>query len=334
MKDQTKLQMKTHKESPRMAENRLTNGEFGQVLWAPAKSLWYTSHLFIAVVGGAYFFSLSALAVFIVFTATTVCLGHSLGMHRRLIHSSYECPKWLEYFFVHLGVLVGMAGPLGMTHQHDLRDWAQRKPRCHAYLRHGSGIIKDAWWQLHCDLKLDHAPEFLPEDDLKQDRIYRFMESTWMLQQLPWAIVLFYFGGVSWVVWGISARIVVSITGHWLVGYFAHNEGERDWHVNGAAVQGHNVRFAGLLTMGESWHNNHHAFPGSAMLGLYQNQSDPGWWVLNRLMNLGLVWNVKLPADLDYREELMPIDQRSQVRGAVKLPQKCPLLSHFQQASS
>ena len=324
--------MKTYKGTPRMAENKQTNAEFGQVVWAPAKSLWYFSHLFIAIVGGVLFFSWSALAVFVIFTATTVCLGHSLGMHRRLIHDSYQCPKWMEYFFVHLGVLVGMAGPLGITHQHDLRDWAQRKQRCHSLLRHGNSIIKDAWWQLHCDLKLENAPEFSPEDTLNNDRIYRFMESTWMLQQLPWAIVLFYFGGVSWVVWGISARIVISITGHWLVGYFAHNEGERDWHVNGAAVQGHNVRFAGLLTMGESWHNNHHAFPGSAMLGLYENQTDPGWWVLNRLMNIGLVWDVKLPVDLAKRPELESINRKRLVKGAIKIPKKCPFILGFKEA--
>ena len=78
MKNLMKNLMKTHKETPRMAENNQTNAEFGQVVWSPAKSLWYSSHVFIAIVGGAFYFSLSALAVFVIFTATTVCLGHSL----------------------------------------------------------------------------------------------------------------------------------------------------------------------------------------------------------------------------------------------------------------
>ncbi len=324
--------MKTHKETPRMAESQQTNAEFGQVVWSPAKSLWYSTHLFVSIVGGAVFFSFSALAVFVIFTATTVCLGHSLGMHRRLIHNSYQCPKWMEYFFVHLGVLVGMAGPLGMTHQHDLRDWAQRKQRCHSYLRHGSSFLKDAWWQLHCDFKLENPPRFIPEAKLKNDRMYQFMENTWMLQQIPWALLLFYFGGMSWVVWGISARIVTSISGHWLVGYFAHNKGKRDWHIDGAAVQGYNVGFAGFITMGESWHNNHHAFPGSAMLGIYNNQSDPGWWVLNRLMNIGLVWDVKLPADLPERPELHPVHRKRMAQATIKIPRKCPFILGLKEA--
>jgi predicted DCC family thiol-disulfide oxidoreductase YuxK len=63
-------------------------------------------------------------------TAITLCLGHSLGMHRRFIHRSYAAPLWLERLFVYLGTLVGMAGPLGMMRTHDLRDRAQRQPEC------------------------------------------------------------------------------------------------------------------------------------------------------------------------------------------------------------
>ena len=47
-----------------------------------------------------------------------------------------------------------------------------------------------------------------------------------------------------------------------------------------------------LLTMGEAWHNNHHAFPGSARLGLRTSQFDPGWWALIALRTLGLAWNL------------------------------------------
>ena len=304
---------------PRIIENDQTNVNTCTVVWSPIKSIWFLSNAFIALIGGYYYFSWSALLVFFVFTGLTLCLGHSLGMHRRLIHNSYQCPLWLEYVFVHLGVLVGMAGPFGMVHQHDLRDWAQRKKACHSYLRHGEGFFKDGWWQLNCDLVLDHPPTFNPESRIKHDKLYLFMERTWLLQQLPWAILFFAIGGLPWVVWGMCARIAVSIAGHWLVGYFAHNQGQQTWHVSGAAVQGHNVPFAAILTMGESWHNNHHAFPGSAVLGIYEKQADPGWWVLNALRSVGLVWGVVMPSDLPPRQELKRVDQltRRPVAGLV-----------------
>ncbi len=318
--------MKTYNDVFRMKENNCTNAQQGSMKWSATKSLWYIAHGLIAMIGGVVYFSFSGLAVFVIFTAITLSLGHSLGMHRRLIHNSYDCPLWMEYFFVHLGVLVGMAGPLGMMHQHDLRDWAQRQTECHPYLRHGYGFFKDGWVQLNCDLSLKYPPVFTPENRVKNDAIYAFMEKTWMWQQLPWAILLFYFGGMSWLVWGVSARVFVSVTGHWVIGHFAHNKGGRDWHVDGAAVQGHNIPFAGLITMGESWHNNHHAYPGSAMLGLYKGQADPGWWLLNRLMNIGLVWNVKLPKDLIFRKELIPLTTKSQ-SNLLKAPKPCPILT-------
>jgi stearoyl-CoA desaturase (delta-9 desaturase) len=80
-------------------------------------------------------------------------------------------------------------------------------------------------------------------------------------------------------------------------------------HVTGAAVQGHNVSFTSLITMGECWHNNHHAYPGSARLGLRKGEWDPGWWVLCGLSRFGLVWGLKQPRDLPMRSGLVAVGQ-------------------------
>lgn len=315
--------------TPRIIDTPQSSANKGDVRWSPLKSAWYLFHSSTAIIFGYFTFSLSSVLVFITFSGLTLCLGHSLGMHRRLVHKSYECPQWLEYLFVYLGVLVGMAGPYGMSYQHDLRDWAQRKQQCHSYLRHGCSFWKDAWWQLNCDLTLKNPPSFRPEQKLKNDRVYQFLESTWMFQQIPVATLFFYFGGLDWVIWGVSVRITVSLTGHWLVGHCAHNGGERDWHINNAAVQGYNVGFAGFLSMGESWHNNHHAFPESAVLGIYKGQVDLGWKILNILMNLGLAWNVKLPRDLAVRYELKQVTERGLKDELVIIPKQCPLMNQF-----
>ncbi len=306
----------------RITADEKTDALAGEVVWAPCKSLWFLTHLCMTILVAPLVMKTSSWGIFVLLTAITLCFGHSLGMHRLLIHRSYDCPQWMEYLFVYLGVLVGMAGPIGMVKQHDLRDWAQRQGVCHDYLKHGSGMIRDAWWQLNCDLALRHGPHFNIESRIMDDRFYRFIERTWMLQQLVLALPLYWLGGWGWLVWGVSVRIVVSVAGHWLVGYYAHNRGTRTWRVEGAAVQGHNIRIAGLLSMGEAWHNNHHAYPGSAMLGLYRDEPDPGWWALNALRNLGLVSNIRLPEHLPSRSELVTeatdLDQR--VR---KLPAGC-----------
>lgn len=287
-----------------------TDGPFdlleGSVQYAPLKSLWFTSMAAGAVVGGAWTFSWLAFGVFIVLTGTVLLFGHSLGSHRKLIHDSFGCPKWLEYTLVYLGVQVGLAGPLGLLRQHELRDFAQRLPDCHPYLRHGSGFLRDHWWQIHCELELREPPAIHVEQRIGNDRFYRFLESSWMLQQLPPALALFVVGGWGFVFWGVCARVTAGILGHWLIGYFAHNHGPMHFEVRGAAVQGHNVRFTSLLTMGECWHNNHHAYPGSARLGLHRGEWDPGWCALVALRCVRLVWNLRLPADLPPRDELRP----------------------------
>jgi stearoyl-CoA desaturase (delta-9 desaturase) len=276
----------------------------GRVRWAPVKSLWFLAMLAGALIGGTLTFSWSAFMLFVAITAVVLLFGHSLGSHRKLVHNSYQCPKWLEYVLVYCGVQVGLAGPLGLLRQHDLRDYAQRLPRCHDYLRHGSGVWRDAWWQLHCELALDHPPLIRIEPRIADDSFYRFLERTWLAQHLPWALLLYGWGGWGFVFWGVCARVTAGVFGHWLIGYLAHNHGELLHEVRGAAVQGRNVHYTSLLTMGECWHNNHHAFPGSARLGLAPGEWDPGWWVLQGLERVGLVWGMRLPADLPHRPEL------------------------------
>jgi stearoyl-CoA desaturase (delta-9 desaturase) len=70
----------------------------GNVRWAPAKSLWIGAMTATAVALGPPLFSWDALILLVVTSALTLCFGHSVGMHRRLIHNSFECPLWVEAF--------------------------------------------------------------------------------------------------------------------------------------------------------------------------------------------------------------------------------------------
>jgi fatty-acid desaturase len=302
--------MSTIAGSHRIHAGRDSDPARGRVRWAPAKSIWISCMTLATLVLGPALFSGSAFVLFLVTTGITLCFGHSVGMHRRLIHGSFQCPLWLEYLCVYLGTLVGMAGPVGMTRTHDFRDWAQRQESCHDYFCHRRGFWHDAWWQMHCELVLDHAPAFVPERHLADSRFYGFIERRWMAQQLPWAILFFALGGWGWVVWGICARVCVSVTGHWLVGHFAHREGGQSWVVEGAAAQGYNITIAGLISMGESWHNNHHAFPGSARLGLFAGEVDLGWWLILAFERLGLATAIVTPDIMPQRLELRALAQQ------------------------
>lgn len=267
----------------------------GRVRWSPAKSLWWTGMTLGWLVGGTAWFSPGAVAAFFVTTAFVLCFGHSLGMHRWLIHASYDCPLWLGRTFVWLGTLTGLDGPRALTFTHDVRDWAQRQPACHSFLRHGEGFARDFWWQLHCKLDLDEEPAFEPGERL-DDPFFGWLDRTAMAQQLPVALVLYLIGGPGFVAWGVCGRVSVSVFGHWLVGWFAHGEEPTAFPQAGNAVHGRAVPWAGLVSFGEAWHDNHHAFPHSAKLGLLPGQPDPGWWALRALARAGLVWNVRVAA--------------------------------------
>jgi fatty-acid desaturase len=283
------------------------NVSCGEVRWSPVKSLWFLSMAFAAVVGGIATFTWQAFALFVISTLLVLLLGHSLGSHRKLIHNSFQCPRWLEYTLVYCGLQVGLAGPLGLLRQHELRDFAQRLPTCHDYLRHGSNPWRDAWWQLNCELHLITEPHIEIESRIADDPVLRFFERTWMSQHALVAVLVYLWGGWAFVFWGVCARVTAGVFGHWLIGYFAHNHGPMNYEIRGAAVQGHNIRWTSLITMGECWHNNHHAFPGSARLGLARGEWDPGWWMLQALERVGLAWGFRLPGDLVPREELISL---------------------------
>ncbi len=277
----------------------------GAVRWEPVHSLWNGSMMLATLIAGPMFFTWRAFAVFLGLTAALLLLGHSVGFHRRLIHGSFKCPKALEYFLVWCGTAVGMSGPFWMIRAHDLRDWAQRQPHCHPYLRHGRPMLIDAMWQLHGRLDLVNPPRF-DLGETGRDRFYRFLEATWMLQQVPIAAILYLFGGWPFVVWGICARVFVSVAGHWFVGHLAHNRGPQTWLVDGAGVQAFDVPWAAIPTMGEAWHNNHHAYPGSARIGLYPGQADWGFRLIQLFELLGLAWDVRTPQNLPVRSQLKP----------------------------
>jgi len=281
------------------------NAVHGTVYWNPVKSLWLTSMTIVGFFGGFLTFSWDALAVFFILTGATICAGHSVGMHRLLIHRSFKTHIWIEHFFVYLGVLVGMAGPHGMMKLHDFRDWGQRQTDCHPFFAHTAGFWKDAWWQLHCSILLDDEPEFIIEERVRNDRFYRFLEATWMWQQLPLAMILFVFGGVAWVVWGVVLRVPVSLIGHWLVGYYAHQPKEQLLHVENTCVQGYNLPKLGLITFGEAFHENHHAYPSSAKLGFFKGETDLGWWLIQTLRWFRLVSDVNTPKTLNPRKGLI-----------------------------
>ena len=282
----------------RVEDGPLTDYARGRLKVAPVKASWFSFNLVGAIVGVAWFTTPGAIAIWLALSILTLAGGHSLGMHRKLIHDSFDCPRWLERFGVHLDCLVGLGGPFTMMRAHDVRDWAQRQDRCHPFYSQHTGLLRDTVSQLFMRFDPEHPPHFHFPRKLTDDRWMIALQRTSMLQNVLLGAVLYTFGGWAWALWGVCVRVAVSMLGHSVVGWFAHNRGPQDWIKPDAGVQGHNVRGFGLLTFGEAYHNNHHAFPECANYGLMSGQWDAGYWMLCWLERAGLVWDVNHAPEL------------------------------------
>lgn len=99
----------------------------GKVVLDFPKAFWNFGMIMTALVMAPFTFSFELLVTSIVLTYFSLLVGHSVGMHRMMIHRTFISPKWFERFLIYIGVLVGMSGPFGIIKIHDLRDWAQRQ---------------------------------------------------------------------------------------------------------------------------------------------------------------------------------------------------------------
>jgi stearoyl-CoA desaturase (delta-9 desaturase) len=266
----------------------------GEIRWDAKKSLaWFT------VVGGALILApltfspgWAALAA----VATWAGVGaHVVGLHRGLIHRSYRCPLWLERVLVAVAVLNAIGGPRSLRRAHDLRDHWQRRAQSPEYYSYDHGMLVDFWWYLHCRYVPEGGdPELPPRPDIDEDWFYAGLDRWRLGIQLASLGVAFLVGGLPGLVWLGLVRLAITKTLFWLANDVAHTHGAVEVPCEHRGETGRNVLGLGLLSFGEAWHNNHHAFPDAANTGLRWYQVDPGYWVIRALGWVGLAWDIRV----------------------------------------
>jgi stearoyl-CoA desaturase (delta-9 desaturase) len=112
-------------------------------------------------------------------------------------------------------------------------------------------------------------------------------------------LILFAVGGYSMVLWGIFLRTVWGWHCTWLVNSATHLWGSRRFETRDDS---RNNFLIAVLTWGEGWHNNHHAYPRSARHGLTWKEIDINWFQITFLKKFGLVKDV-FAYDLNEKEE-------------------------------
>jgi len=238
------------------------------------------------------FFSWPALAAAAVVSYATVALGISLCFHRVLTHRSLRLRKPFEYLFAVFGTLALQGDPIRWVAVH-------RKHHAHAD-RHGDphSIVNGFQWA-HMDWIYRHNIA-LPSDDemrhyasdLYAEPFYRVLQYCNVPLQIALGAGLFALGGWSWLIWGIFVRLSLSYHSTWLVNSAAHMLGYRTYPTPDRST---NCWWVALISWGEGWHNNHHAFPFSARHGLRWFEIDLTWWHVRALAFLHLADRIKVP---------------------------------------
>jgi stearoyl-CoA desaturase (delta-9 desaturase) len=257
---------------------------------------WHAAiFLFLFHVGalGIFFvtFSWKAVAITALLWWVSGSLGIGMGFHRLLTHRGFKTPKIVEYFLTLCGVLTLEGGVINwvVTHRvHHMftdRDGDPHSPRDGVWWSHMGWILRGTSQQHSEEVMRRYAP------DLMRDKVHVWLSRYYYIPQIVLALGLLALGGWPMVVWAIFFRIVFGMHATWLVNSATHLWGSRRFDTSDTST---NSWWVAVLTFGEGWHNNHHAFPRAARHGLRWYEIDMNWYGIWVLRQMGLATDIKL----------------------------------------
>jgi stearoyl-CoA desaturase (delta-9 desaturase) len=127
--------------------------------------------------------------------------------------------------------------------------------------------------------------------DLVRDPVHVALSRWHWTSNVIVGLALLALGGLPYVLWGIFFRTTIGLHATWLVNSATHKWGSRRFATRDDST---NNWWVALLTFGEGWHNNHHAYPASARHGLAWYEVDFNWIGIRTLRALGLAWDIRL----------------------------------------
>jgi stearoyl-CoA desaturase (Delta-9 desaturase) len=219
-------------------------------------------------------------------------LGIGIGFHRMLTHKGFEARGPVRFFFLVLGSMAveGPAVPWAATHvKHHAKSDKEGDP--HSPL--------EGFWHAHMGWLFSHGQkvEEVYYRGFKDDKVAQFVSKTFWV----WAILGFvipfgigfwaagWAGAWSGLIWGGVIRVGFNHHVTWSVNSVCHTFGRQPFQTPDRSK---NEWVIGLLALGEGWHNNHHAFPRSAVHGLRWYQFDLSAYIIRLMAWMRLVRNV------------------------------------------
>jgi stearoyl-CoA desaturase (delta-9 desaturase) len=232
-------------------------------------------------------------------------IGITVGYHRLFTHRSFQTYRWVRYAFAILGQcavegnVVSWVANHRKHHQFSDQNGDPHSP----HAGYGKGVkeaIKGLWhahtgWLFDDDATAErgrYARDLVDDKGLKLIAAL-FVPIVLLSLVIPglvgWAWIGGRYGFLAGLVWGGAVRILLLHHVTWSINSICHYWGRQRFS---SRDESRNVWWLSWLSFGESWHNNHHAFPSSAFHGLGGLEIDPGGWVIWMLERCGLAWRV------------------------------------------
>jgi stearoyl-CoA desaturase (delta-9 desaturase) len=237
-------------------------------------------------------------------------LGVTLGFHRMLTHGAFEAPQAVKIALAILGSLSVEGSVIRWVadhrRHHMFTDKAGDPHSPHVFEEDDTwqGVLKGLW-HAHIGWFFDEettvVPRFAP--DLLKDKALVKVSNYFPL----WAVLSFALapiialavtGGnihaaITAFVWGSLVRIFLLHHVTWSVNSICHFFGKRPYDTGDKST---NNWLMSIVSFGEGWHNNHHAFPSSAYHGLEWWQVDLTGIAIRAMKKVGLVRNIRVPS--------------------------------------
>lgn len=238
--------------------------------------------------------------------------GITVGYHRMLTHEGFKTYWPIRATFLALGSMAFESGCImwKVIHLiHHKRSDKEGDP--HSPVLGGLYEAHMGWLFKGSSEEILHLYDHLKPRDL----MGTFFDRTfplWCLISLSLPFVIGGFLGGTAGVWDWTAAwraliwgglIRIGLTNHmtWAVNSICHMFGSRMFDVDDHSM---NNWFVALLTGGEGFHNNHHAFPRSPWHGLMWRHFDSSWYIIWILWKLHLVWGLEKTLPENWRTDL------------------------------
>jgi stearoyl-CoA desaturase (Delta-9 desaturase) len=265
----------------------------------------------------------SDVVVFVIMYLATG-LGITVGFHRYFTHRSFKTSRPVRAILAVLGS-AAIEGPVisWVADHRKHHTFADQEGDPHSpHVDHGVGWRGAFKGLLHAHVGwlFIHTQRGLRRRyarDLVDDPIVNFVDRKFFVWAiggilvafaLGWAIGGSLYAGLTGLLWGGAVRMLVVHHVTFSINSLCHFFGRRRFETDD---ESRNLLWLAPFSFGESWHNNHHAFPTSAEHGMRKWEIDPSALLIRGLEKVGLVWDVvRVDRERQERRAALLADER------------------------